>query len=110
MRIFYSVFFLLVSFVVFAQSFTISGRVKDASNGETMIGATVFVKGGGGAITNEYGFYSLSLKEGNYTIIFRYLGFKDVAKNINLTNNRTINVELQVSSNELKQAVVSAKE
>ncbi len=109
MRIFYSVFFLLVSFVVFAQSFTISGRVKDASNGETMIGATVFVKGGGGAITNEYGFYSLSLKEGNYTIIFRYLGFKDVAKNINLTNNRTINVELQVSSNELKQAVVSAK-
>lgn len=53
---------------MFAQEYTISGRVKDAANGETLLGATILVTSGGGAITNEYGFYSLSLEKGTYTI------------------------------------------
>jgi 3-dehydroquinate synthetase len=53
-----------LSLSVFAQKFTLSGRVKDAANGETLIGASILVKGGGGAVTNEYGFYSITQKRG----------------------------------------------
>ena len=59
---------LLCESTLFAQEYTISGRVKDAANGETLLGATVLVESGGGAITNEYGFYSLSLEKGKYRI------------------------------------------
>jgi len=99
----------LLSLAIFAQDFTISGRVKDAQNGETLIGATVLVEGGGGAITNEYGFYSLSLKEGTYTVTYKYLGFDDVKKTVVLDQNRTINVELGIKANVIGPAVISAK-
>ena len=79
---------------LFAQEYTISGRVKDAANGETLIGATILITSGGGAITNEYGFYSLSLKKGKYTITYKYLGFDDLVKTIDLNQNKTVKVEL----------------
>jgi hypothetical protein len=55
---------------VFGQEkFTISGYIKDASNGETLIGATVFVREiQGGGVTNVYGFYSVTLPKGTYNV------------------------------------------
>ena len=50
---------------LFAQEYTISGYIKDASNGETLIGSTVYVEEvSGGAVSNVYGFYSLTLPAG----------------------------------------------
>ena len=84
-KIYFSLTILLAcQSVLFAQEYTISGRVTDAANGETLLGATVLVSSGGGAITNEYGFYSLSLEKGKYTITYKYLGFEDVVKTIDL--------------------------
>jgi len=94
---------------LFAQEYTISGRVKDAANGETLIGATILITSGGGAITNEYGFYSLSLKKGKYTITYKYLGFDDLVKTIDLNQNKTVNVELMAKANVIGPAIVSAK-
>lgn len=109
MRLFTSFFILLFGITSFAQKYTISGRVKDADNGETLIGATVFVKGAGGAITNEYGFYSISLNEGTYQVSYQYLGYKTATKTVTLKKNKTLNVELASAANQLQQAVVSAK-
>ena len=54
------------------EQVTISGYIKDASNGEDLIGATVYVKQlGQGTITNVYGFYSLTLASGECDIEFR---------------------------------------
>ena len=100
---------LLFCVSIFAQKYTISGRIKDASNGETLIAATVSVAQGGGAISNEYGFYSLSLEKGTYQLTYQYLGYKDVVKTIDLNDNLTINVELATSTVAIKTAVVSAK-
>ncbi len=62
-------FFFLFANLAFAQKYTISGHVKDAANGEEMIAATVSVKGQMmGMVTNGYGFYSLTLDKGEYTI------------------------------------------
>ena len=84
--------FLLVSTGLYSQKVTISGTVKDASNGEDLIGATVRVKelNGVGASTNVYGFYSLSVAPGNYTLVYQSLGFGDVEKTVTLTENKTI--------------------
>ena len=51
---------------------TISGYVKDAQTGEVLIGATVFIEETEvGLVTNEYGFYSLTIPDGEYTVQFR---------------------------------------
>jgi hypothetical protein len=96
------IFFLLFTSFGFSQSktnFTISGTIKDASSGEDMIGAMVQVKelSNYGAVTNVYGFYSISLPKGNYTLIYSYIGFekrtvkikldKDIKKNVNLISS-----------------------
>ena len=100
---------LLFSFSALAQQYTVSGRVKDASNGETLLGATILIKGGGGAITNEYGFYSISLEKGTYQLTYKYLGYKDEVKMVVLEDNQTINIELLTTANVIGTAVVSAK-
>ena len=58
---------------------TISGYIKDVENGETLIGANIYLKNkpGIGTTANNYGFYSLTLAEGEYTLVFSYLGFQD---------------------------------
>ena len=64
----------------------ISGSIKDASNGEQLLGATVLVKElKTGTATNMYGFYSLSLIPGKYTLVFSYIGYQSVEKIIELT-------------------------
>ena len=107
----FSIFLTLafLSILGFAQEYTISGRVKDASNGETLLGATILVENGGGAITNEYGFYSISLPKGNYKVTYKYLGYDDKIQNVVLDQNKTINVELGEKANVIGPAVVSAK-
>ena len=107
-------FFLLIStsFSTFSQeNFTLSGYVSDADNGETLIGANVYVKGDTeqGVTTNLYGFYSLTLPAGNYTIIYSYLGFSDTEKNIQLSDNQTINIKLQQGIT-MQEIVVTAEE
>ena len=59
------------------EVFTISGYLKDAKNGEVLIGANVYVQGNNalGATSNLYGFYSLSLPKGTYQMAYSYLGF-----------------------------------
>ena len=50
-----------------AQNYAVSGEIRDQSTGESIIGATVFVKSkNSGCVTNSFGFYSLSLPSGNY--------------------------------------------
>ena len=85
---------------VFAQeSYTISGYVKEAETGEYLIGATVYLQESmQGTSTNQYGFYSLTVKEGNYSINFSFLGLESQEQKISLTTNKRINVSLNSSS------------
>jgi hypothetical protein len=102
--------FFLVTHLAFGQKYTISGHVKDASNGEEMIAASIAVKGQMlGAVTNNYGFYSLTIDKGEYTIIYRFVGYDDIEKKVILNKNTTIDIELVASAKEMKTAVVSAK-
>ncbi len=101
---------LLISAWTFAQNYTISGRVTDASSGEALIGVAIFLEDAStGDISNEYGFYSLDLPKGKQKVLFSYLGYETVAKTLDLQKNTTINIELQEKSAQLKETVVTAK-
>ena len=86
---------LLGSLPLMSQKQTLSGYVRNASNGETLIGATVFVQGTStGTFTNEYGFYSISIPAGTYTFEYAYLGFETLAKTMTLNANTTQDIEM----------------
>jgi hypothetical protein len=103
-------FFCLVQIPAFSQSkFTVSGYVKDAANGEALIGATVYVKSlATGATTNVYGFYSLTLQSGDYAIEISYIGFTTQIKTLNLRENTRLDIELQSEETQLEEVVVTA--
>lgn len=92
------------------QKFTISGYVKDASNGEYSIGANVYVKellkGGN---TNQYGFYSITVEKGTYHLIVSYIGYENYEKEINLDKDLRINVEIKPSMINAKEIEVSSE-
>ena len=102
----------LVSFsFLTAQDYTISGYVRDSENGETLIGAFIFLsENGASTVSNEYGFYSITVEEGTYTLNGTYIGYKDNIQSIRLDQNRTINIELDADLNTLEEVVVVAEE
>ncbi len=99
------------SFSAWSQErLTISGYLKDGDTGETLIGASVYVTElETGVITNVYGFYSISLPNGNYTVKYSYVGYSTVTQTVNLTENQTLDIELPVASEELEEVVVTAE-
>ncbi len=106
---------IVFSSLVFAQStqkFTVSGTMKDSASGEELIGAIVAVKElpDVGSSTNKYGFYSLTLPEGSYTLIYSYLGYTSDSIKVSLTQNIKYNISLANSGSQLKEvSVQSAK-
>lgn len=91
--------------------FTVSGVVTDIATGETLLGASIIIKNiNKGVVTNEYGFYSISLPEGNYLFETSYLGYKPKEISVQLSNNMKINIELQLSSSELDEVVILSNE
>ena len=89
------------------EKFTINGFVKDASNGEALIGATIFVQEiKGGATTNEYGFYSITLPPAAYNINISYVGFLSVSQSVTLDKNTQLNIELTPENAQLEEVVV----
>jgi len=99
-----------LSVVSIAQNFTVSGTVKDNSNGESMISAMVYTSDGNyGAATNVYGFYSLQLPKGKYTLLFNYSGYETVTKEIDLVSDLKLDVELAPQAQEVDVVVVTGK-
>lgn len=88
---------LLIGLSLSAQNkYTVSGTVKDSKTGETIIGALVRITEvkGAGAASNEYGFYSLTVAEGDYTMSVTMPGYKTEKRSIALHANRQENFSL----------------
>lgn len=105
-------FLLLLPGLLLAQNknFSISGTVRDAKTGEELIGANIKVKEtGSGAITNTYGFYSISLPAGTYNLSISYLGYDNQTKIVKLAANTTLNIELSESIKDLSETVITGK-
>ncbi|MEM6265487.1 MAG: TonB-dependent receptor [Bacteroidota bacterium] len=94
-----------------AQKYTISGYIKDATNGEDLGYAAVLVTNlqGVGVNSNAYGFYSLSLPPGEYTLAFQYMGFARLEKTVTLKEDMKLNVELDEEAATVEEVVVTAQ-
>jgi hypothetical protein len=105
------ILFFFFSFSLSAQErFTISGYVKDASDGEAIIGAVVYKQGTQiSTTTNEYGFYSLTLPTGQHTIVTTYLGYTTITSTIELNKNTLLNFEAKEQGRDLQEVEVSAE-
>ena len=102
------VLILLMSVSLQAQKkFTISGVIADEKNKETLIGVSLFVQETKtGLVTNEYGFYSITLPEGDYTLQVNYMGYQTVTEKIKLNQDLKKNFYLSVSSQQLDEVVI----
>ena len=109
-RVLAFVFLLLIPIELFAQKkVTLSGYMRDAASGESIIGGTVFVKEADqGSQSNSYGFYSVSVKPGTYTVIFSYVGYSPINLQMDLSSNLAYNAELK-SATTLNEVSVSTK-
>jgi hypothetical protein len=98
-----------VAFAQKSEKNTISGNITDAKNGEELIGASVVIKElQTGVLTNTYGYYSINIPAGKYTIIVTYVGYKQVTKTVDITQgNARVNIELSEEKRELNEVVVS---
>jgi len=88
---------------------TISGTVKAASTGETLVGATVRLKERPQSTTtaNAYGFYSLSAPTGSYTLVVSFSGYSAMEVAIKLDHEKTTDIALAVKD-QLQEVVVGA--
>ncbi|MVT10406.1 TonB-dependent receptor [Chitinophaga tropicalis] len=89
------------------QRYTVSGYVKDQQNGESLIGISVSKAGTSlGTVTNEYGFYSLTLPAGEHDIQFSYIGYAPMKMHVSLKGNKTLDIKLEKSSSQLSTVTV----
>jgi CarboxypepD_reg-like domain/TonB-dependent Receptor Plug Domain len=107
----FTLLLLVVAQSLFAQTspkYTLSGAVTDGATGETLIGVTVRSEDGAGAVTNEYGFYSLTLPAGTHTVAFQYIGYNTVVKSVQLNQSRKMDVSLGDNSTSLGEVEIKA--
>lgn len=103
---------LLVSpFCIKAQNrFTVSGFIKDSLNGETLIGATIAVQGQArGISSNQYGFYSITLEEGEYVFICSFIGYQPKLIAVKLDGNKQLNFNVMPKVSLSQEVIVSSK-
>jgi hypothetical protein len=104
---------LIILFVCFsgalnAQKYTISGTIKDAKNGEDLIGATVVVEETReAAAANQYGYYSLTTSKGQVTLLYSYIGYTVLKKKIDLKGDLRLNISLSEEAIQTQEVVVT---
>jgi hypothetical protein len=106
--------FILLNFFsisILAQTnYTISGYVQDNESGENLIGVSIYDKNTfKGTVTNQYGFYSLTLGQGKYDITFSFIGLESVTKNITLSKDVRINISLESNSILTDEVIVTGE-
>lgn len=101
-------FFSMLCVSAFAQKFTISGYIEDADTGEKLINANAFdLKSLSGAVSNTYGFYSLTLPQDSVHLEISYIGYQTQQLDLYLDKNITLNFKLGASL-ELETVVVQS--
>ena len=103
-------FFVVIGFKVSAQNkYTISGYIKDVKTGEQLIGSSIVIKEipATGVNTNAYGFYSITIPEGKYTVTAQLTGYQMQADTIILNKNMKLDFALSDAVAELNAVIVT---
>ena len=110
-NILYFIIFLFSVGLSQEDNINLSGYVKSNSSGETLIGANVIVKElNVGCTTNNYGFFSLTLPLGSYTLETSYIGYKNVQIEISESNLNKISINSLYRVSSFKWRISGTKE
>ncbi len=91
------------------QKYTVSGYVEDQNSGERFLNANVYDPVSfQGVISNNYGFYSLTLPSGAVKITYSYVGYQNQTLELILTKDTLVNIALNPIVN-LDEVVISAQ-
>ncbi|MGC4103871.1 TonB-dependent receptor [Ferruginibacter sp.] len=109
--------FLALPCCIFAQDktssskkYTVSGYITDSLNGETLIGASIAIQGQAkGISSNQYGFYSITLEEGEYIFVVSFIGFQPKAFAVKLRSDQQFNFNLISKVTQYQEVIVSSK-
>ncbi len=94
---------------VFAQNHTLSGYIKDSSNGEILIGATVYIPElETGTVTNAYGYYSILVPAGTHRVSYSYIGYNSQSYEITFSSNQKKIIMLEETPQDIEEVLVSA--
>ena len=94
------------------NKYTVSGFIKEDESGENLLGANVYIKEllpQSATTTNQYGFYSLTVEEGKYTLVISYLGLEDLVQQIDLNKNLRVNQSLKTFSFTTDEVVIEGE-
>jgi hypothetical protein len=107
------IFFFLLFLSMGASSqnrYTINGYVRDSLSRETLIGASVQIKEAGrGVNSNQYGYFSLTVPEGEYTMVVSFVGYFPLEQKISLHGDKEMNLSLFSKTSLSQEIVISAK-
>lgn len=103
--------FLLISSSFAQKKFSVSGTVKDAKNGEVMMGAVVYSKSDpkNGVTVNAYGFYSITLAPGRDTLVAQYIGYYPQLIILDVTKDTSINVSITEAVKTIQEVTVKGE-
>ena len=102
-------FFLISCIALSQEKITLSGTVYDDLNNETLIGVSIYFPGlEAGTSTNEYGFYSITIPNGNYNLQISYLGYNTLIESISLSKKTTKNFNLKETSENLDEIIIES--
>lgn len=92
------------------KTYSISGYIADENSGESLIGATVYVAELGiGSATNAYGYYSIAVPKGKYSLSFSYIGFDTKSVDVIIETSKTLNISLNEQTEQIEEVVVSGE-
>lgn len=102
--------FWCLTFVTYGQDKTFSGTVTDATNGETLLGVNLYTDGVNrtGAMSNEYGFYSIDIPEGASKLFISYVGYQQKVIEVKTLNGDLLNIKLFPVTETLDEVIVQA--
>lgn len=91
------------------KKFTINGFIKDFKTGEVLIGAAIYIKELQlGAITNNYGYFSLTLPRGRYSLVITYIGYEASEQNFELITNTKFDIAMQPALQMMKEVIITS--
>ena len=104
------ILFIILTLPGLAKTVTLNGYLKDKANGEALIGASVYIPQlKTGVVTNSYGYYSLSMQQGSYSVTFTFMGYQTQTLQIDLSESKQINVMLEENAKQLDEVVVKGE-
>jgi hypothetical protein len=91
------------------EKVTLAGYIRDSKTGEPISGASLYVDSlAAGVLTDQFGYYSLTLPPGRYVVQINSIGMKNTTRQVRLYGDGKLNIELSEYIPSLREVVVTA--